>query len=599
MHASHDEEKKKNLHDLLGALGVVWRRMLFYKKAALTVFFLAGISALGNGAVPYIVGRFADSLIDAITDANSYDDSFLILAGWLLVAAFTAVVDWQINVRARTMENNIATNGIAQSFSTLLLLPISFHKGNMAGETGNKISRAIHYMAQIVSNVILGIGPAILSMVVGLVFAMYIQPTLALVIVFGMFCYGAISAWSVMPLADFQKKDHKAWNEAYGHAYDAVGNAHAVKQASGEKAASRKIYIEFIEKVLPLSLKPELIWARISFFQRSAVVLTQFSVFLLSIRFVALGEITVGDLIALNGYAAMVFAPLAQLASQWNVIQNGLTAIVGAEEILSIPPERYELEAGMEEPAEWRGEIVFQNVSFIYPETTRTVLDGVSFSIQDGETVAFVGESGVGKTTITELISGYYYPTTGSILMSGVSTTKLPLRPLRERIAVVAQEPVLFNDTILTNIRFGRPDATDEEVVSAAKQAHAHDFIDSFEKKYDQLVGERGVKLSVGQKQRVSIARAILRNPRILILDEPTSALDAKTESLISESLEKLMQGRTTIIIAHRLSTVRKADNIIVFDGGKVVEQGKHLDLIKNENGVYRRLYEYQIGLHV
>jgi ABC-type multidrug transport system fused ATPase/permease subunit len=305
---------------------------------------------------------------------------------------------------------------------------------------------------------------------------------------------------------------------------------------------------------------------------------------------------SVGDLVALNGYTALVFGPLAQLANNWNTIQNGLTTIHDVQEILSTGPEAYDRPSGIT-PPQWDGAVVFDRVTFAYPDATdRTVLDDVSFIIKDGQTVAFVGESGVGKSTVTELIGGYYYPTEGEVLVSGVKTTEVPLRALREHIAVVPQEPALFNDTVLNNIRFGREQASDEEVIAAAKQAFAHEFIESFPEKYQQVVGERGVRLSVGQKQRIAIARAILRDPRILILDEPTSALDAKTEAYIAESLKALMKGRTTIVIAHRLSTVRSADNIIVFEQGKVVEQGTHAELLERTAGVYRTLHEHQVG---
>jgi ABC-type multidrug transport system fused ATPase/permease subunit len=183
------------------------------------------------------------------------------------------------------------------------------------------------------------------------------------------------------------------------------------------------------------------------------------------------------------------------------------------------------------------------------------------------------------------------------VLIDGIDTRTLELTNLRKNIAIVPQEVALFNDTIKANIRYGSFDATDDEVIRVAKEAHMDDFIKTLPEKYDVVVGERGIKLSVGQKQRVAIARAILRNPAILILDEPTSALDAKTEKIITEALEKLMKGRTTFIIAHRLSTVRKADKIFVFDKGGIVEEGSHEELLKRKGGIYRRLYEYQIGL--
>ncbi len=238
----------------------------------------------------------------------------------------------------------------------------------------------------------------------------------------------------------------------------------------------------------------------------------------------------------------------------------------------------------------------FDDVCFSY-ENNVAVLRGLSFHVVPGETVAFVGKSGVGKSTTIDLISGYYFPQKGGVFVDGRNTREFDLTCLRKNIAIVPQEPVLFNDTILMNIKYGKLEVTNEEVIGAAQKAHIHEFIEQLPEKYNQLVGERGIKLSVGQKQRIAIARAILKNPAILILDEPTSALDAETEMLITTSLELLMKNRTTFIIAHRLSTVRRADRIFVFDQGKIVQEGKHSDLIKEEKGIYRQLYDYQIGL--
>ncbi len=226
------------------------------------------------------------------------------------------------------------------------------------------------------------------------------------------------------------------------------------------------------------------------------------------------------------------------------------------------------------------------------------MLKNINFQVNPGEVIALVGESGVGKSTLIDLLSGYNFARTGQVLIDSVNIKRLDLKKLRGQIAVVPQEVVLFSDTIETNIKYGNFDASRKEVEEAAKLAHALDFINRMPKKWKQIVGERGYKLSVGEKQRVAIARAILRDPKILILDEPTSALDAKSEKIIQESLEELMKNRTTFIIAHRLSTVRRADKILVFKDGEIVETGQHDELLKIENGVYRHLYELQIGLH-
>ena len=225
------------------------------------------------------------------------------------------------------------------------------------------------------------------------------------------------------------------------------------------------------------------------------------------------------------------------------------------------------------------------------------MLNDINVSIAPGEIVALVGESGGGKSTFIDLVSGYYLPRKGKVLIDGIDMRNIDLSVHRGHIGVVPQEVVLFNDTISANIRYGKFFASETELKEAARKAHADIFIEKFPKKYKQLVGERGVKLSVGQKQRVAIARAILRNPKILILDEPTSALDSQTERFITESLGELMRGRTTFIVAHRLSTVRKAHKILVLDNGRIIESGSHDELMKIVGGKYRHMYEYHIGL--
>jgi subfamily B ATP-binding cassette protein MsbA len=285
------------------------------------------------------------------------------------------------------------------------------------------------------------------------------------------------------------------------------------------------------------------------------------------------------------------------LGYNWQVIQNGITAAARVEEIFDRPEENYVPEDAVSLGA-IKGRVVFENVSFGYGENQLEILRSINLEINPGQVVALVGESGVGKSTTISLVSGYYFPTKGKVYVDDVDTRNLNLTVLREHIGVVPQEVALFNDTLLANIRYGTFNATDEEVVQAAKEAHMEDYVSGFPQKYDTVVGERGIKLSVGQKQRVAIARAILRNPSILILDEPTSALDAQTEKIVTGTLEKLMRGKTTFIIAHRLSTVRRADVVLVFEKGSIVERGTHNELAQKEGGVYRRLYEYQIGLH-
>jgi len=245
-----------------------------------------------------------------------------------------------------------------------------------------------------------------------------------------------------------------------------------------------------------------------------------------------------------------------------------------------------------------RGEIRFEQVGFRYAGQERAIYDGLSLTIQPGETIGLVGASGSGKSTFVKLLQRLYDVTSGQVLVDGQDVRSLTQSSLRSRIALVPQEPVLFHRSLAENIRYGRPDAPEEDVVAAAKQAHAHAFIARLPQGYDTLVGERGVKLSGGERQRVAIARAILADAPVLVMDEATSSLDSVSEALIQDALEKLMAGRTTLIVAHRLSTLRAVDRILVFDKGRIVEQGSHSELLALSGGHYRQLYEtQQLGL--
>jgi ATP-binding cassette subfamily B protein len=242
-----------------------------------------------------------------------------------------------------------------------------------------------------------------------------------------------------------------------------------------------------------------------------------------------------------------------------------------------------------------KGALAFEGESFKYP-TGQTVLKYLDLTIKPGEKVALVGPSGAGKSTIVKILFRFYDLTKGRILIDGQDIAKVTQDSLRDAISLVPQEPILFHRTLKENIRYGRPEASDEEVVLAAKQAHCHDFISGLEKGYETYVGERGVKLSGGERQRVAIARAILKNAPILVLDEATSSLDSESEHLIQDALQTLMQGKTVIVIAHRLSTIMQMDRIIVLEDGAVADTGTHHELLKTEGGLYKKLWQLQAG---
>ncbi len=308
------------------------------------------------------------------------------------------------------------------------------------------------------------------------------------------------------------------------------------------------------------------------------------------------GEMSVGQLISFVLYSTFVGASFGGIAELYAQIQKAIGATERVFELLDETPEKINnsLPGTLEKI---RGNVSFKNVAFHYPSRKEMeVLKDVNFTAQFGQKIAIVGPSGAGKSTIASLLLRFYSITEGSVEIDNKNIYDYDLEQLRGNMSIVPQDVILFGGTIRENIAYGKPNATEEEILAAAKQANAYNFIESFPEKLDTLVGERGVKLSGGQRQRIAIARALLKNPSILILDEATSSLDSESEKLVQEALEVLMEGRTSIIIAHRLSTIRSADQILVLDQGVIAEQGTHQELIALENGIYKNLSNLQFS---
>jgi len=596
-----NKKQIKNNKKFYAGFIIILRYLAEYKNDVVLLSVLGIISALANGAVPYLVGRLFDAILDP---GKIFVGMPLEMPLWIFfvfvwgVAQLVAnIVDWRSNLKSVMLGEDIFTSYMAKGFSHLIDLPLSFHKTNKMGEIGDRINKAANSLETISNNVVIYLAPQFLSIFVALAIAFFINLTLALVMLAGLIIYIIILLYVVRPLAKLQRKGHRAYGNAYGDAYDAIFNTQTVKQAVSEKYEQRKIYNNFKIKAMGIWIKIFYIWQGLSFYQRLVIMLTQLAIFSLSIIFIQEGKMTIGELVMFNGYAMVLFGPFVVLGRNWQTIQNGMVAVERGEKILSTAIENYEPENAVI-LSDIKGEIEFKDVCFSYDKKGKYVLNNINIKVKPGEVIALVGESGVGKSTLIDLISGYYFADKGKVLVDGHNVKQFNLKFLRSKISVVPQEVVLFNDAIKTNIKYGSFGASFKDVKQAAEDAHCTNFIEKFPKKWEQVVGERGVKLSVGQKQRIAIARAILRNPKILILDEPTSALDAKSEKIIQGSLERLMKGKTTFIIAHRLSTVRKADKIIVFENGKIAESGKHEELLKKKNGVYRKLYEFQVGLH-
>jgi len=306
------------------------------------------------------------------------------------------------------------------------------------------------------------------------------------------------------------------------------------------------------------------------------------------------GTMTVGEIVAFNAYLLMLSAPVQQLT--WLVNGAG-EASAGAQrvlEILDTEPEIQSPPGAVVLPA-LSGRVDFRGVCLRYQDEKTVALEDIELSVKSNQLIALIGQTGSGKTSLVNLIPRFYDVTAGAVLVDGVDVRQADLVSLRRQIGIVLQTSLLFSDSIKANLAYGKPDASDEQIFAAAKAAQAHEFISGFSEGYETMVGERGVTLSGGQRQRVAIARALLMDPRILILDDSTSSVDTQTEKLIQEALDRLMEGRTTFVIAHRLATVRRADLILVMEDGRIVQRGRHQQLLA-QGGLYKEIHDLQLS---
>lgn len=336
-------------------------------------------------------------------------------------------------------------------------------------------------------------------------------------------------------------------------------------------------------------------WQKLAFWQGTIINFARLSIIGVASYFVWKEVMTIGDLLMLSIWAFYIYQPMYQLSDLYAKFKEGVNSVGRVHEIIKLSPSIANPENSYK-PDKVSGEVVFKDVSFSYAERD-PVLQGVDFQIHPGKQLAIVGPSGSGKSTITKLLLRFYDIQKGSISIDGKDIREWDLEKLRDTIGIVLQETILFNDTIYNNIRYGRYDASEDEIMEAAKKAYAHDFIMELPEKYQSKVGERGIKLSGGEKQRILIARTILKNPKILILDEATSSLDSESEVIVQDALEKLSKNRTTIVIAHRLSTIMNSDEIVFFSNGKIQERGTHEELLK-ANGKYQKYIELQKRKH-
>jgi len=591
----HSDEEIKDIHWRAGLLAL-WKLIQPEKKGFYIIAFLGVFSAALNGSVPYLTGKFFDALTNYVKDEITVVVVFGVLSVWFAAQFFSNAIDWYTAHLFRSLDTRLEMRIQSEGLTYLLRLPMSYHKRERMADIVDTISRA-GWMTSNALGAMVDIAPQLFAVLVGIGIAMYINVQLACVLILGAVVYSIILTRVARNSGEIFRRGHKLWNTAWGDITSVIPHVEAVKASTSESFEETKTKDAYFKKAYIPWMKMENVWSYTNLYQRVVILIVQSTIFVGSIFFVSNGSITLGELVAFNGYSLMFLGPFVAFGYRWQSIQNGVVGALRLQErVLSQESEIYTPENAIVTPS-LKGNVVFNNVAFQYEDGDANVITNASFEVKEGQTAALVGESGGGKSTVIGLLLAYYFPTRGSIIVDGIDTRKFNLTEYRSQIAVVPQEVALFNDTVENNIKYGSFSASKDAVRRAAVIAQADTFIQSLPKGYDTIVGERGVKLSVGQKQRIAVARAILRDPRILILDEPTSALDSKTEHDLTRALEQLMKGRTTFIIAHRLSTVRKADKIIVLKGGHIGEIGSHDELMKKQNGEYRRLYEQHIGL--
>ena len=480
-------------------------------------------------------------------------------------------------------------------YNHLIKLPMSFFSSRRVGELNSRISSDISLLQDSLTNTLADLLSQLLVITGGITLMMISSFRLTLFTLAIIPAISLMAFYSGRAIRRYSKKAQAFVAESNTIVEETLQGIQNVKAFTNEAFESRR-YREKTEQVAKAGITGGKYQAAVSFivlgfFVSMAAVIWQ------GATLIAKGQMEAGQLFTFVIYSGFIGGNIAGMAGVYARLQKTIGASENLLQLLDEKTEELDASYAPDESHTLKGEITFERVGFRYPSREEVVvLRDVSFSVAPGRQVALVGPSGAGKSTIASLLLRLYDPTEGRILFDGRGSEGFPLTALRSQMAVVMQDVFLFGGTIRENIAYGRPGATEEEITEAARQANAWDFIQSFPDKLDTVVGERGVQLSGGQRQRIAIARAVLKNPRILILDEATSSLDSESERQVQEALEKLMEGRTSLVIAHRLSTVRKADHIIVLNDGRIVEQGTHTDLISNGNGLYKTLTELQFS---
>jgi ATP-binding cassette subfamily B protein len=586
------QEKKLKPAGTLDIFRVYWDHARKYRKSLAFALFGVVLIQAGMLAAPLYLRQFFNILANNTPSPDLVPAliSILIVVGSMYVIEWAGrrIQEWGVMY----FETHTMRDLSASAFGYLIDHSHNFFISNFSGSLTHKVTKFSRSFERLADVIVLQFIPTTIF-VVG---ATIVLGTRHLALGIALFAWTVLFVWFQIKLAQWRQPYRVAVAEAdtkvTGTLADAIGNQSNITLFAGqtlERELFGKVLHTWRVAVAKLWVTDGWIWAGIGLFMIGIEML----LFYLAIQFWQQGLLTVGDFVLIQAYLLTTFDRLVAINRDLRGFYSSLADGGEMVAILQAPHEIRDRKSA-KPIVVGEGEVWFDNVNF-YFNKLRPVLKDFNFTIVGGERVALVGPSGAGKSTVTKLLLRLYDLPEGEIKIDKQDIAKVTQESLRNAISFVPQEPVLFHRTLMDNIRYGRRDATDEEVIEAAKKAHCHEFISELQHGYDTYVGERGVKLSGGERQRVAIARAILKDAPILVLDEATSSLDSESEALIQDALETLMKGKTVVVIAHRLSTIMKMDRIVVMAEGRVVAQGTHLELIR-ERGLYQKLWSIQAG---